>query len=210
MAINSINSYPSTTSAVSSSSASQTKESETSKNTSTAADSTGVVYEKGSADASTQKTENKKTNSALVAKLKADSENRVAQLRDIVTKMMTKQGATIGTADDMWRFLAGGNFTVSAAAKAQAQADIADDGYWGVEKTSDRIVDFAKALSGDDPEQADKMLEAVKKGFKLATKSWGREMPDITKRTNDAVVEKFDKWKNGDKTEETAATEDNK
>ncbi len=210
MAITSINSYPSTTSTVSGSATTQTKENETSKNTSSAADSTGVVYEKGSTDTSAAKTETKATNSALVAKLKADSESRLSQMRDIVTKMMTKQGAAIGTADSMWRFLAGGNFTVSAAAKAQAQADIADDGYWGVEKTSDRIVDFAKALSGDDPEQADKMLEAVKKGFKLATKSWGRDMPDITQRTYDAVVDKFDKWKNENKTEETAATEDNK
>lgn len=210
MAITSINSYPSTTSTVSGSATTQTKENETSKNTSSAADSTGVVYEKGSTDTSAAKTETKATNSALVAKLKADSESRLSQMRDIVTKMMTKQGAAIGTADSMWRFLAGGNFTVSAAAKAQAQADIADDGYWGVEKTSDRIVDFAKALSGGDPEQADKMLEAVKKGFKLATKSWGRDMPDITQRTYDAVVDKFDKWKNENKTEETAATEDNK
>ena len=43
--------------------------------------------------------------------------------------MMTKQGVAIGTADDMWKFLAKGDFTVSADVKAQAQADIADDGY---------------------------------------------------------------------------------
>ena len=87
--------------------------------------------------------------------------------------MMTKQGVAIGTADDMWKFLAKGDFTVSADVKAQAQADIADDGYWGVEQTSDRILDFAKALSGDDPDKADAMLEAFKKGFEQATKAWG-------------------------------------
>ena len=86
---------------------------------------------------------------------------------------MTKQGVAIGTADDMWKFLAKGDFTVSADVKAQAQADIADDGYWGVEQTSDRILDFAKALSGDDPDKADAMLEAFKKGFEQATKAWG-------------------------------------
>ena len=121
-----------------------------------------------------------------------------------VEQMMTKQGVAIGTADDMWKFLAKGDFTVSADVKAQAQADIADDGYWGVEQTSDRILDFAKALSGDDPDKADAMLEAFKKGFEQATKAWGDKLPDISQRTYDAVVEKFNKWKNGT---EDASTE---
>ena len=116
--------------------------------------------------------------------------------------MMTKQGEAIGTADDMWRFLAKGDFTVDAATKAQAEKDIAEDGYWGVEQTSDRILDFAKALSGNDPEKADLLLDAFKKGFEEATKTWGDKLPDISQRTYDAVVEKFDKWKNG--TENTA------
>lgn len=94
----------------------------------------------------------------------------------------------------MWRFLAKGNFTVSADVKAQAQKDIADDGYWGVNQTSDRIVDFAKALVGDDPEKAEKMRAAFEKGFKAATKSWGSKLPDISQRTYDAVMDKFDEW----------------
>lgn len=162
----------------------------------------GVVYEKGS---STKNTEYVKKNSALVEKLKADSEARVQQMRTLVEKMMSQQGAAIGKADDMWRFLAGGNFTVSADVKAQAEKDIADDGYWGVEQTSDRIVDFAKALSGNDPEKADKMIEAFKKGFEQATGSWGKKLPDISQRTYDAVMEKFDAWKNG--TEKAAETD---
>lgn len=155
----------------------------------------GVIYEKSSN--SSDKTVNKKSNSAIVAQLKADAEQRTSQLRSLVEKMMTQQGAAIGKADDMWKFLAGGNFTVDAATKAQAQADIAEDGYWGVEQTSDRILDFAKALSGDDPEKADMLLDAFKKGFEQATKSWGQKLPDISQRTYDAVVEKFENWKKG-------------
>ena len=162
----------------------------------------GVVYEKSS---STQNTEYVKKNSALIEKLKADSETRVQQMRTLVEQMMTKQGTAIGKADDMWRFLAGGNFTVSADVKAQAQKDIADDGYWGVAQTSDRIIDFAKALSGNDPEKADKMIEAFKKGFEQATGAWGKKLPDISQRTYDAVMEKFDAWKNG--TEKAAETD---
>lgn len=160
-------------------------------------DNTGVVYEKSSASKDTTVT--KKTNFALVEKMKADAEQRTAQLRSLVEKMMTKQGTAIGQADDMWKFLAKGNFTVDAATKAQAQKDIAEDGYWGVNQTSDRILDFAKALSGNDPEKADLLLDAFKKGFQQATKSWGKELPDISRRTYDAVLEKFDAWKNGGK-----------
>lgn len=103
---------------------------------------TGVVYEKSSDQ--TSGTVTKKTDYALVNKLKADAEERTSQLRSLVEKMMTKQGVAIGTADSMWSFLAKGDFTVDEATRAQAQADIADDGYWGVDQTSDRILDFAK------------------------------------------------------------------
>lgn len=164
---------------------------------------TGVVYEKSSDQ--TSGTVTKKTDYALINKLKADAEERTSQLRSLVKKMMTKQGVAIGTADSMWSFLAKGDFTVDEATRAQAQADIADDGYWGVDQTSDRILDFAKALSGNDPEKADLLLDAFKKGFKEATKSWGQDLPDISQRTYDAVVEKFNKWKNG--TEETEAAQ---
>lgn len=173
------------------------KASENTKAEETTAKDTGVVYEKSS----DTNTVTKKTNTALVEKLKADAEQRTSQLRSLVEKMMTKQGVAIGTADDMWSFLAKGDFTVDAATKAQAEKDIAEDGYWGVEQTSDRILDFAKALSGNDPEKADLLLDAFKKGFSEATKSWGDKLPDISQRTYDAVVEKFDKWKNG--TEDT-------
>lgn len=164
---------------------------------------TGVVYEKSSDQ--TSGTVTKKTDYALINKLKADAQERTSQLRSLVEKMMTKQGVAIGTADSMWSFLAKGDFTVDEATRAQAQADIADDGYWGVDQTSDRILDFAKALSGNDPEKADLLLDAFKKGFKEATKSWGQDLPDISQRTYDAVVEKFNKWKNG--TEETEAAQ---
>ncbi len=159
----------------------------------TAKEDAAAVYE-GSTKNSTKTTY--KQDTATVKKLKADAEARNAQLKSLVEKMMTKQGQTIGTADDMWKFLASGKFTVDAATKAQAQKDIAEDGYWGVEQTSDRIIDFAKALTGGDPELIDKMQEAFEKGFGEATKSWGKKLPDISQRTYDAVMEKFQAWRN--------------
>lgn len=193
MAINSINNYVSAAaSTVATDSKASSKKTESSRNDT----STGVIYEKGSSDksSSSQKTQN----SALIAKMKADSDNRISQLRGIVEQMMSKQGAAIGKADDMWSFLAGGNFTVSADVKAQAQADIAEDGYWGVNQTSDRILDFAKALSGNDKSKAQELADAFKKGFDQATKAWGGKLPDISQQTYDKVLEKFDSWMNGE------------
>ena len=193
MAINSINNYASAAiSTVATDSKASSKKTESSKNDTAA----GVIYEKGSSDksSSSQKTQN----SALIAKMKADSDSRISQLRGIVEQMMSKQGAAIGKADDMWSFLAGGNFTVSADVKAQAQADIAEDGYWGVNQTSDRILDFAKALSGNDKSKAQELADAFKKGFDQATKAWGGKLPDISQQTYDKVLEKFDNWMNGE------------
>lgn len=145
---------------------------------------------------------------AIIDKLKADQEESTKRLFDIVKKTVYGQNKAIKSADDMWRFLSDGNFTVDAATKAQAKKDIAEDGYWGVEKTSDRILDFAKALSGNDPTKADKLLDAFKKGFKEATKTWGKKLPDISQRTYDAVVKKFEEWKNSTVKDDSKQSDD--
>lgn len=178
----------------------------TSKDTSTAAENTkaaenkqtaegnGVVYE---STADTDKAESSKktytANATLINKLKADAEARTQQLQNIVQQLMTKQGQTYNTANDIWKFLASGEYEVDAATKAQAQADVAEDGYWGVEQTSDRIIDFATALTGGDPDKIEDMREAFKKGYEQAEKTWGGQLPEISQKTYDAVMEKFDK-----------------
>ena len=151
----------------------------------------GVVYEPSSS--ATTGSVSKKPDANLVAKLKADSDARISQMKSLVDQMISKQGQTLGKTDSIWSFLASGNFTVDAATKAQAQKDIADDGYWGVEQTSSRIVDFATALAGSDPKQLEKMRDAFKKGFDNATSTWGKSLPDISQRTYQAVMDKFDK-----------------
>ena len=110
--------------------------------------------------------------------------------------MIQGQGNTLAQSDQIWRFLADGKFTVTEAAKKQAKEAISEDGYWGVKQTSDRIVEFAKALSGGDVSKADMMFEAFKKGYAQATKAWGKELPDISSQTYTAVEEKFAAWKN--------------
>lgn len=134
-----------------------------------------------------------KANQKVIDQLKADADARYNQLRDIVSQLITKQGTAFGNATDIWGFLREGNYTVDAETKAQAQADIAEDGYWGVEATSDRIIDFANALTGGDPSKIEKMRDAFKKGYEQAEKTWGGKLPEISQKTYDAVMSKFDK-----------------
>lgn len=157
-----------------------------------AAENAGAVYEP-SQKAAKASVKTYKPNADLVAKMKADADARTAQLQSIVEKMLTKQGQTYGKANDIWSILSSGNFTVDAATKAQAQADIAEDGYWGVSQTSQRILDFATALTGGDPDQIEKMRSAFLKGYKQAEKTWGGNLPGICKETYDAVLKGFDK-----------------
>ena len=159
-----------------------------------------AVYEKSSDDkALTTDNYKKSDRSALVQQLKADQEKMINNLLDIVMKTINGQGSTfaIATQDDMWKFLAEGKFTADADTIAKAKEDISEDGYWGVNQTSDRIVDFAIALSGGDTSKADQLLDAFKKGYEQATGTWGKELPDISKKTYDAVLDKFNKWKDG-------------
>ena len=157
-----------------------------------------AVYEPSAETEKTNTVTAKQKNEAIISRLKADAEARTQQLQQLVQQMISKQGNAYGQANDMWKFLASGNFTVDAQTKAQAQADIAEDGYWGVKQTSERILDFAKALSGGDMDKMKEMQAAFEKGFKQATKTWGKELPQISQDTRSAVNKLFEDFYAGD------------
>ena len=136
----------------------------------------------------------KEQRASLVSRLKAEQETRQNQLTDIVTSLMTGQANTLSKTDSIWSFLAKGNFTVTPEIKAQAEKDIAEDGYWGVTQTSQRLFDFASALAGDDEDKMRKMENAMEKGFKLAMGDWGRELPQISKDTMEASRKLFSEY----------------
>lgn len=139
--------------------------------------------------------------SALVQSLKDDLNNQMSRFTNMMTQMFQKQGITanLSQGNDFWRFMASGNYTVDEKTKADAQAAISEDGYWGVSQTSQRIFDFAHALAGDDPEKMKEMQAAVEKGFKQAGEAWGGELPSICGDTHTAVSKLFDDYyaKNG-------------
>ncbi len=155
-----------------------------------------AVYEPSKEAAETSKTYT--SNTELVDKLKSEADARAESLRSLVEKLLGQQATKYGEATDIWSFLKSGDYEVDPETKAQAQADIAEDGYWGVEKTSDRIVQFAMALTGGDPDKLDSMIDAFKEGYRQAEETWGGELPEISKNTYDAVLDKFEKIRTGE------------
>lgn len=170
----------------------------------------GAVYEK------TSEPEKKATYSinkmtpeeraSFVKKLEEDVAARKQSFVDMVTQMFTGQGKTIAIADGqnsedaLWKMLASGDFEVDAATKAQAQEDISENGYWGISQTSQRLFDFAMALAGDDEGKMKQMQEAMEKGFKQATGTWGKDLPEISQKTFDAANKLFDDYYESKKT----------
>jgi hypothetical protein len=192
MSVNGVSNVSNTYEAPAKEKAKQTSKTEQTKQSETSA----AVYEKSE---QTPEISNKiyTRDQVTIDKLKSEVDRRTESLRDLVQKLLLKQGSTYSDSTDIYQLLREGKVQVDDATRTQAQKDIAEDGFWGVEQTSNRMVDFAKAISGGDKEKANELIDGVKKGFEQATKAWGGELPDISKRTLDATIGKLEAWRDG-------------
>lgn len=213
--VNSVNSTPVSTTLQSTNARSTETSNDTTSSTAaaTATDDDAVVYTPSSTSdeyefsivedrglAATNK------NTAEIDRMLDEAQAEQDRMTSLITKMMSKQTETYGKAfsfDDYGsvqafkRGVESGSIVVDDETRLQAQKDVAEDGYYGVAKTSDRILDFAKAVAGDDPDKIAEMRNAVQKGFDQAAQMWGGsmdKMPQITKDTYDTVMKGFDEW----------------
>lgn len=142
---------------------------------------------------------------AAIQEMKADLKNNIGAFKAMANGIAKNSGVgelfgKNSTDADWAKFVEGvatGQIKVTQQQSEEAKKAISDDGYWGVEKTSERIVEFAKSISGGDTAQFDKLMSAIDKGFGAAKDAWGKDMPDITKQTYDKVKEKMNAWKEG-------------
>jgi hypothetical protein len=109
-------------------------------------------------------------------------------MRGLVLNMLKEQGVDykIATGDTQ--------IDISKITPEEAQALVADDGYFGVDKTSQRIFDLAVGIAGGDPAKLEAVRAGVEKGFQEAFKAMGDWLPDISYKTYDAVMQKLDDW----------------
>jgi hypothetical protein len=144
------------------------------------------------------------TDSEKVATMKAELAKNVGAFKQMVQALLQKQGAVAGGAMDAL-------IQIDQQTQLSAQEAISENGYWGVTQTSDRIVDFAKALSGGDASKVPLLRDAVLAAFAEVEKIWGGELPEISLQTRDRIMAAFDEWENptssGDEAAETGAAD---
>lgn len=144
----------------------------------------GAVYEKS-------KTEDKGHvyHKETIEALKRDSEKAYGYLKRIVEDMLRRQGHSLELLDPE------AVVKVDETARLEAEELIGENGDLGVEAVSDRLVNFAKALSGGDKEKLGTLRKAIDQGFKEAEKILGK-LPEISRKTYDRTMEKLDAWEN--------------
>ena len=113
-------------------------------------------------------------------------------LRDLVVNLLKQQGIIdqIATGDME-------TINLEDISPEQAQELISENGYWGVDQTSDRIVNSAISFAGDDQEKLEEIKANISKGFELASNALGGNLPEISQKTYDAIIEKIDSWAEG-------------
>jgi hypothetical protein len=109
-------------------------------------------------------------------------------LRGLVLNIFKEQGLEykIETGD--------GVVDLETITPGEAQELVADDGYFGVENTAERIFNFAVGIAGGDITRIDAIKEGVNNGFQEALEAFGGELPEISYETYDAVINKLDEW----------------
>jgi len=140
---------------------------------------------------------------ATIDKLWGEMNHMADAIRKLVASLVGKNDAS---GQGFWAVRAKGGFKLSEIDRAQAQELISEDGFFGVKKTTQRIMDFAKALVGEDAseERIELMRSAVQKGFDEVARLFGGfdKFPDVTKQTYEAIMKAFDEWLAGGASEE--------
>jgi len=132
---------------------------------------------------------NRAANPSAVRRLWNETNHAGEALITLIRSMLDGQGN--------WASVAGGT-NVSGADRLQAQQMISEDGFFGVRQTTDRIMNFAKAMIGEDAseEQIESMRAAVQKGFDQVAQMFGgfNNLPQVSRDTHAAIMQAFDDW----------------
>lgn len=133
--------------------------------------------------------------------IKQDFAKNSDSFKEMVRTMLEKQGLKY---EDVIKASKNGEnpiVKVDDETRAKATEAISENGYWGVNKTAERLLDFAKTISGGDPSKIEMLKTAFKDGFEKAKEAFGGKLPEISQQTFDKVMEGFDAWQNGGITE---------
>ncbi|MDB5801213.1 MAG: hypothetical protein JWL63_2152 [Rhodocyclales bacterium] len=124
-----------------------------------------------------------------LATLLSDSKQKVDEFMAFLRPLLEQQGLAIDKVVSGEQKL-----TADPATIEKAKADIAPDGEFGVQKTAERILNFAKFGIGNDPAKIETFRAAIQKGFDEAQAMLGGKLPEISQQTHKAIMEELDRW----------------
>ncbi len=78
----------------------------------------------------------------------------------------------------------------------EAKELVSDDGFFGIDQTSQRIADFVIQGAGDDADLLKAGLDGILQGFNEAEEIWGSKLPDISYKTIDKAKDLITKHMN--------------
>lgn len=130
--------------------------------------------------------------------IKLDFAKNTDSFKEMVRAMIEKQGFK---ANQVLKAIENGEepvIEIDDETRAKAKEAISEDGYWGVKQTSERLLDFAKTISGGDPSKIELLKNAFVEGFEAAKEAFGGKLPEISEQTYDRVMEGFEAWEKGE------------
>lgn len=116
---------------------------------------------------------------------------QVESFRRMMEALFDRQAREYGIAVGTWNPQ---DVPVTQEMRDSAQAQIDEGGYFSVEATAGRILDFAVAISGGDASRIEVLRGAIEQAFENAERIWGGELPEISQQTRAAVMEGLDQW----------------
>jgi len=142
------------------------------------------------------KVTSKKLDAADISSLKAAAEAATENLRKLVEQLILKQNKNYTTStEDSPKDLLNKLGITTEDVEAATQA-VSEDGEFGVNAVSDRLVDFAISISGGDKSKLSELISAIDEGFAAAKEALGGELPEISQKTYDETMRKLNEWAN--------------
>jgi hypothetical protein len=132
----------------------------------------------------------KKLSASDLATIKTAQEQVYENLRKLVEQMLAGQNGAAKKASS--------TDSSDLDAVGQAKQAISEDGEFGVKAVSDRLVQFAIAISGGDTSKYEELKGAIDKGFQQVSNMFDGKLPSISQQTYDETMKKLEAWKNGE------------
>lgn len=115
-------------------------------------------------------------------------------LMEYQLKISFESKTTFGTQADTFS-LADIGYTgkpIAELSQDEASALVADDGFFGIAQTSERIADFVIGGAGEDLQKLQAGRSGMLQGFNEAEELWGGKLPEISYTTMQKALEKVD------------------